>query len=125
MTDDAHRYHLTFTEHPDHLYVSIKSETISDDIIRSYVAEIAKKADETGKDRILLYRDIPQVMKESGVFHAVTGSLETFRGKKIAIVNPHRSLETDIEVGMTVAQNRGANYRSFNNVEDAKEWLLK
>lgn len=118
-------YQLTFTVHPEYLYADVKGETISAEIIRDYVGEIVAKSEETGKRRILLYRDIPAVLSGGEVFFTVNESLGAFAGKKLALVNPHAAIDSEIDFGMTVGQNRGGNYRSFNDVAAAEAWLLK
>ncbi|MFT3745297.1 MAG: hypothetical protein QM785_13515 [Pyrinomonadaceae bacterium] len=118
-------YTISFTEHPNYLHVNLSGDTISEQIIREYVADILAKCAETGDDRILCYRDIPTVMPEGTVYHTVSESLDALRGKKVALVNPHAGIDTEVRFGMTVAQNRGGNYASFSNIDDALEWLLK
>ena len=117
-------YEIIFTEHPEYLYVELRGGRVSPDIIRDYIADILAKCGETGKTRILLYRDIPAVLSEGEVFHTVNESLQALSGKKLALVNPHENIRSAVEFGMTVGQNRGGNYRSFNNVAEAQEWLL-
>lgn len=118
-------YLLTFTVYPKYLYANLTGDTISVVIIRDYIREVVAKSNETGKDRILLYRDIPAVLSEGETFYTVSESLDALRGKKVALVNPHAAIETEVDFGVTVGQNRGGNYRSFNNVPDAEAWLLK
>jgi hypothetical protein len=117
-------YLITFSVRPEYLYADLKGETISAGIIRGYIREIVAKSDETGKHRILLYRDIPAVLSGGEVFFTVSESLDALTGKKLALVNPHLAIEAAIDFGVTVGQNRGGNYRSFNNVAAAEEWLL-
>ena len=125
MTSHSKPYLLTFREHPEYLYASLTGETISADIIRDYISEIVAKSDETGKRRILFYRDIPAVLSEVQTFYTVSESLEALRGKTLALVNPHENIETAVDFGVTVGQNRGGNYRSFKTIGEAEAWLLK
>ena len=118
-------YKLTFTVYPEYLYANLTGDTISVEIIRDYISEIVAKCDATGKHRILLYRDIPAVLPGFEVFHTVKDSLGALTGKKLALVNPHAAIGPEVDFGMTVGQNRGGNYSSFNNVSDAEAWLLK
>ena len=118
-------YKISFTEHPDYLYVELTGDSISEAIIREYIADIIAKCNETGLDRILLYRDIPVVMPEGTVYHTVSASLDALRGKKVAVVNPHAKIDAAVQFGMTVAQNRGGDYASFSETEEALGWLLK
>jgi len=125
MTPPTKPYQLTFTVHPEYLYANLTGDTISVQIIRDYIGEIVAKCDETGKRRILLYRDIPAVLPGYEVFHTVSESLGALIGKKLALVNPHAAIGPEVDFGMTVGQNRGGNYRSFNNVAEAEAWLLE
>lgn len=117
-------YQLTFTDRSEYLYVELKASTISVKIIEQYVSEIIAKSSETGKDRILLYRDIPEILSGGEVYFTINESLKAFAGKKVALVNPHKELDSSIDFGMTVGRNRGANYQSFDSVDDAEKWLL-
>ena len=117
-------YRITFTEYTEYLYVDLKGDEVSTEIIRDYISDVVAKCEELGKDKILLHRDIPAILSEGEVFHTVRESLEALAGKKLALVNPHTSIRTAVDFGMTVGQNRGGNYRSFTNVEDAEAWLL-
>lgn len=125
MTDPSKPYVLTFTENPGYLYVDLKAEAISVEIIRDYTREVVAKSDATGNRRILLFRDIPAVLSRGQVFFMVNDSLDVMKGKQLALVNPHPDIKEAIEFAMTVGQNRGGNYRSFDNVADAEAWLLK
>ena len=125
MTTQHESYQIKFTEFPDYLYVEIKGTEISVDIIASYIHKIVEKCEASGKNRILLYRDIPAVLSEGEVFYTVNQSLKALEGKRVALVNPYDVISTAVDFGMTVGQNRGGNYRSFKNVSDAEAWLLK
>ena len=125
MTAPTKPYQLTFTVHPEYLYVNLTGDKISAQIIRDYISEIVAECNATGRHSILLYRDIPAVLSGGEVFHTVTESLVALRGKKLAIVNPHTAIETEVDFGVTVGQNRGGNYGSFKTVADAEAWLLK
>ena len=124
MTSQDKAYRLTFTEYAQYLFADLKGETISAEIIRDYIGEIVAKCAETGKNRILLYRDIPAVLSGGETFFTVSESLDALAGKKLAIVNPHSSVDSVVDFGVTVGQNRGGNYRSFDNVAAAEEWLV-
>jgi hypothetical protein len=125
MTDPSKPYILIFTEHPGYLYVNLKAETISAEIIRDYIREVVSRSDATGNRRILLFRDIPAVLSRGQAFFMVNESLDALKGKQLALVNPHGEIKESIDFAMTVGQNRGGNYRSFDNVADAEAWLLK
>jgi hypothetical protein len=117
-------YLLTFEERPGYLFANLKAESVTEEIIRAYVVDLVAKAQEAGLTRILLYRDIPAIMSVTSMFETVRESLDALRGKKLALVNPHLSIESDLQFGVTVGQNRGGNYSVFDNVPDAEAWLL-
>ena len=117
-------YSLSTEERQGYLYVHLASETISEEIIRGYVAEMVEASERTHSDRIMLYRDIPAVMTEGEVFHTVSDSLQAFRGRKLALVNPYPEIMKELKFGMTVGQNRGGNYAVFESTSEAEEWLL-
>lgn len=109
---------------PGYLYAHLKGDTISVEIIRSYVAEIVEQSNATGLQSILLYRDIPAVLSEAETFFTVRESLESFRGKKLALVNPHSGIDKEVKFGVTVGHNRGGNYADFEDIASAESWLL-
>jgi hypothetical protein len=124
MAEPSDTYQLSFEVRPEYLYAELRARSISEEIIRGYVTELVAKSRESGRDRILLYRDIPAIMATYQVFSTVNESLNALRGKKLALVNPHASIDEDLEFGLTVGQNRGGNYRRFTNIPDAEAWLL-
>ncbi|HMT08877.1 MAG TPA: hypothetical protein PKA82_12800 [Pyrinomonadaceae bacterium] len=117
-------YKIAFTVHTEYLYVHLKAEDVSDGSISAYVSDIVAKSEETGLDKIILYRDIPVANNEASVFKTVSASLEELYGKKLAIVNPYEELNDVLKFGMTVGSNRGGNYEVFDTVEEAEKWLL-
>ena len=125
MTEPAKPYKITFSERTAYLYAHLEGDTISEEIISGYITEVVEKSNETGLHKILLYRDIPAVLTDGEVFRTVNDSLRALTGKKVALVNPHAAIQTIVEFGMTVGQNRGGNYQSFTNVAEAEAWLLK
>jgi hypothetical protein len=125
VTDPTKPYQITFSERPGYLYANLQGDKISVEIIRDYIADIVEKSNETGLRKILLYRDVPVVLSDGEVFRTVNDSLRALSGKQLALVNPHEDIHAIIEFGVTVAQNRGGNYRSFANVAEAEAWLLK
>ncbi|MGE3465689.1 MAG: hypothetical protein AB7J13_02045 [Pyrinomonadaceae bacterium] len=125
MVSSNKNYELAFTEHPEYLYAELRGETISADIVREYVDELVAKCEETGISRILLYRDIPVVLSGGQVFFTVTKGVDPLRGIKVALVNPYKELAEMLKFGMTVGQNRGADYSYFDNVAEATKWLLQ
>lgn len=124
MTEPVKAYNLTFEQRDNYLYAHLTADTISVELIRGYVAEVVGKSNETGLQRIMLYRDIPATLSEGEVFNTVRESLESMRGKKLALVNPHADIQKALNFGMTVGHNRGGNYGSFEDVETAEKWLL-
>ena len=118
-------YQLTFTVQPQYLYANLTGDSISAEIIRGYISEIVAESNATGKQRILLYRDIPAVLSEGELFFTVNESLEALTGKKLALVNPYAAIAPAVDFGVTVGQNRGGNYHSFSNVDAAEAWLLE
>jgi hypothetical protein len=124
MAELSGLYQLSFEVRPKYLYAELRARSISEEIIRGYVAELVAKSRESGRDLILLYRDIPAIMAAHQMFSTVSESLDALRGKKLALVNPHASIDDDLEFGLTVGQNRGGNYQRFTNIPDAEAWLL-
>lgn len=125
MLTEKKSYLLVFTESPDYLYANLSAETLDEEIIREFLREIREKSDQSGLDRILVYRNIPLVWIKKSLIDSVNEWIETFKGKKVALVNPYSELDAEMGYAMTVAQNAGGNHDLFSDIKSAQEWLLQ
>jgi hypothetical protein len=123
VTPTEKGYELSFEERPDYLYVLVKADTIDITRAKSYLSEVARKSKELGIKRVLLERDIPVILRDSELFFATNYFLGLMKGKRVAFVNPHNSIDQDMDFAILVAKNRGASHRLCRTIEAAERWL--
>ncbi len=120
-----HGYELYFEPRDDYLYVLVRSETINVDTAIAYLEEIAAKCKELKYKCILLERDIPVILTGADLFFATNYFLNITKGKRVAFVNPHNTVDEDMDFAILVARNRGASHRVCRTVEAAEKWLRR
>jgi hypothetical protein len=125
MNEADKPYQLTFEERPHYLYVRITAPTITEPIAMSYLREISDKCSEIKCKRLLLHRDIPEMLPDGVLFFVAAEFQRMIAGIKTAFVNPYMANESSFNFAVTVGTNRGADYGTFNNDADAEAWLLK
>jgi hypothetical protein len=118
-------YELTLEERPGYLYARVKAATITEEIAQSYLHKVARRCNDLDSTRLLLHRDIPATLPSGIAFFIATEFQSLIQGIRTAIVDPLVSNREDIDFAVTVANNRGGDYRAFTNDTDAEEWLLK
>lgn len=124
MTDHSHTYQLKFEERPGYLYAVVRSENIDLETALSYLSEVANKCEEINIDRLLLERDVPVMLPAADLFFIANAFLEMIKGRRVAFVNRHSPIETDMKFLITIGTNRGAHYKLFDDVEAAEKWLM-
>ena len=117
-------YKLTFEERPGYLYVSVKADTINEEMAHAYLGEIAAKCRELETERLMVYRDIPAVLDTTAMYFAASHVRSVLRGIKTAFVNPYESNEKMLQFATTVGFNFGEDHELFNDTAKAESWLL-
>ncbi len=109
---------------PGYLYASIKGDTMSYEIARSYWDEIIALGKRTKSDRVLVEKDIPSPLTTVDRFRLGSElASAAFRQVKLAFCDRYASPE-DMSFTESVLSNRGMNVGAFNDVEKAESWLL-
>ena len=116
-------YELSYELRPGYLYVKLRSDANSYNIARQYWNEIMMMAARCNCKRVLVDKDIGTDLSTADVFRMASEVAFEFRSVKLAVCDRHSS-QQDIEFGETVAANRGLDTRSFNDIDDARHWLL-
>jgi hypothetical protein len=124
MNDPAKPYELTFENRPDYLYAKIKSETITREIALRYLREVAARCTEVQCRRLLLERDIPVMLAGGDLFFTTNDFLNMIKNVRVAFVNPHATIESQMEFAILVGTNRGARFSLHPTVDEAETWLL-
>ena len=121
----AKPYELAFEERPEYLYAVVRSDTMQRDTALAYLTEIADKCAQLGCKRLLIERDVPVMLPDGDLFFVTNAFLELIKGRIVAVVNPHATLQDDMQFAITIGTNRGGNYKLFDNVPAAEKWLLR
>lgn len=117
-------YQLLLEERDEYLYARVTADTIDQESALQYLTEIANRCDAIECEKLLIYRDIP-VMLPDGVLFMVTAEFQKMiAGIRTAFVNPYEPNVEAFNFALTVGENRGAEYKLFNNEEDAIAWLV-
>lgn len=117
-------FEIEFEERPGYLYAHVRSETIDPDSATSYLSMVAERCAESKCRRLMMVRDIPVILPDIDLFFAAQGFLEKLRGRKVAIVNPHPSIDDEVKFAVMISTNRGGNFSFHQCPEDAEKWLL-
>ena len=115
---------LTFEERPGYLYANVAAETIDRERALVYLTAVAAKCSELGHRRLMLERDIAQMLPPADLFFTTNDFIAMMSGRVIAFVNTHPEIADDMDFAMTIATNRGAEFRLFSSESRAEEWLL-
>lgn len=124
MQESETSYELTFEERPQYLYAHIVAEEMEYEAAQEYLLEIAKELDRLAQKHLMIYRDVPHVMARGQLFFTAANLAETLYQIKVAFVNRYPELDEALNFAALTANNRGANFRVFRNVETAERWLL-
>ncbi len=124
MTEPNKRYELTLEEHPHYLHAHIKAPSIDEPLAIEYLTEIAAICTETGCERLLFVREIPEMLDDGTLFFVTAEFNRMIRGVRTAFVNPFATNQNAFDFAMTVGANRGADYAVFGNTDEALVWLL-
>lgn len=125
MIYTAASYTLTLDERPDYLYAHVRAETIDRYSAMEYLRTIAERRKSTRLRRLMLVREIPVMLPDSDLFFTTRDFNEMIGPTRLAVVNPFATNDDGLGFAMTIAANRGADYRVFSSVDRAEVWLRK
>jgi hypothetical protein len=125
MSEPPPSYELFFEERKGYLYARVTAEIINKEIAMAYLTQVAERAKRFAPKRLMLHRDIPQMLPDGVLFFVTAEFQQMIAGIKTAFVNPHLSNEDAFKFAITVGQNRGADYKIFSSDTDAETWLLR
>ena len=115
---------MSFEQRDGYVFAVVKADAIDAVAALEYLTEVAGECTQLGCERLMLYRDIPAMLPDGDLFFVTKRFLSMIGGTKVAFVNPHAKISTDMHFAMTIGNNRGANYSLFGCAETAEEWLL-
>jgi hypothetical protein len=93
-------------------------------IAREYLTEVGEKCTELDCTSVLIERDVPVMLPVGDLLFATDFFRQLMKGRRVAFVNPHERIQTDMQVAIIMGTNRGADYHLFPTVEAAEKWLL-
>ncbi len=120
----SQEYELSFENRPAYLYAKVRAQHVDEDTARSYLSEIAEHCRRSHYSRLMIYRDIPEVLHGGALFFVAADLQAMLQNVRVAFVNPYAQNLDDLEFGNTVSSNRGGAYQTFPNESDAEDWLL-
>lgn len=126
MKNSDHRqYAIRFDYQPEYLSVYVSGEKDSLEISRQFWREIADECKKIKSKKLLVVEDIAEAVSMADMYLIASEIPQAFYGVRIAFVDTHLDHQSLNEFGEIVATNRGVGGKIFNDVETAKEWLLR
>ena len=114
---------LTFDERPEYLHARISAKNLNRETVLDYLSEISLKCASVRCKQMLLERDIAIGSQDKDIFASIKELVEMSAGVRIALVNPHVTVEDAMKF-LDEFQNRD-DFRYFNDIADAQGWLLE
>src|SRR4029077_6336709 len=122
MHDTTKPYELTFEERDGYLYARIKADTMNREMALAYLGEIADKCAELNCRLLILERDVPVMLPSGDLFFTTQDFMNMMKGRRVAFVNPHSTIENHMDFAITIGTNRGADFALHNTVAAAEKW---
>lgn len=117
-------YELLFAERMGYLYAHLTAPTLTNHTITDALAEAVELCRAKKIRRLMLFRDIAEVLPDSQKFFAGVEAAELLHGIKFALVDPDPAHTSALHFFETVIMNRGVLNKTFTNESDAEAWLL-
>lgn len=124
-TELSKQYQLSFEDRGQYLFARISGEKGSLEIATAYWTEIAQQVIKTGKKKVLVIEDIPEVISVAEVHQLVTDLADLpVKDVTIAFVDTYAEHASLNEFGVLVSENRGFTVKACETEEEAETWLL-
>lgn len=118
-------YTLTFEDNGAYLFALVEGDKETFSIAQAYWSEIAEKTLLTGYKKLLVVEDIPEAISIAEVHQLVSEFAELpVNDIRIAFIDKHTEHRSLNEFGVLVGSNRGMTIQSFENEDEAVQWLL-
>jgi hypothetical protein len=116
-------YTLAWEDRTGFLHAAILGKEDSYETTLGAVTEIAATCRERGVDKVLVEHAIPGRLKTLDIWKIASLLPELYRGITVAFVVHLTERPENPEFLETVARNRGATGRLFQDVHEAERWL--
>ena len=124
-TEQTNDYTLSLEDRGPYLFARIEGERETLDIAKAYWTDIARYVIRSGKKKLLVIQDIPDVVSIAEVHELVTGLSDLpVKDVNIAFVDLHPAHASLNEFGILVSANRGFSVQAFDSDGEAQSWLL-
>lgn len=117
-------YELTLERRPQYVYAHVKASSVSSEMVIDFISRSVAFCKEAGVDRLLLVRDIPQMLTDTHIYYAGVEFVKILGDIKCAIVNPFPEFKESLHFVETITSNRGAQHRILPDIAQAEAWLL-
>jgi hypothetical protein len=124
MNDSDKQYELTLEERTGYLYARVKADKISEQLAMAYLDEVVTRCRSLKCTKLLLERDIPDMLPDGALFFIAEKFQKMIAGIKVAFVNKFAENDEAFDFAVRVGTNRGADYGIFDNATNAERWLL-
>lgn len=124
MSNIQPNYKLTFEVRDAYVYARIEAPAIDRTTSLEYLSEISLKCADLRMKKLLLERDIPVILDDSGMDSIIGEYIRLSTGVTIALVNRYADLNGSTEYIIERLNARGAHFKYFDNVDAAEKWLV-
>ncbi len=120
----AEDFEIEYEAREGYLFAQVSGPKDSVDVSKRFWDAIIARMNEIGEDRVLVVEDFPNQLSPADMYAIAVIVSKLFRQpKKLALVDTCASHYELNAFGETVATNRGAAARAFNDMDDAIAWL--
>jgi hypothetical protein len=121
---NASKYELSFETRPDYLYAGLKCESMSLDLAKLYIQEVADKCRDIGAKRVIIDRHCPNALSNSMSYLAISDLSELAPpGFSLGIVDGDESNRNHLNFGLRSLERDDVAVQIFATVEEAELWL--
>jgi len=124
MSAPTPAYELTFERHDGYLLAHVTADDITEELVADYLRAIAHKCNSTHSHCLIIDRNIPKILRIGALFLVATEFRRLIGDTRVAFVNPYPEISEALDFGIEVVNNRGADFRLFDDIASAEHWLL-
>lgn len=119
--DDSYSLRLRSTR--DYLAANVSCPSINRKIKLSYFSEIAISCSMRSSRRVLLTRDVPNLVNSANLQMTLDDVVAMASGLRVAFINPYDEIEVGLRRMIAYCVEHEADFGYFRDAEAAKKWL--
>ena len=121
---NAENYKLTFEMREDYLYAHVECESMSLDLAKQYIKEIAEKCREVRAQCVIIDRHCPDSLSNAMSYLAISELCELAPpGFRMGIVDDDAENRRHLEFGLKSIEKSDVEVQIFANMKEAEVWL--